>query len=147
MTECAQESNVLAALTAGAMPEELAAHLAECGVCQDAELAWSYLKECAVAETVSDVPPAGVVWWKAQLAKKRAEARRSIAWIEAMQKIALAVVAIAVIAIAAWQGPKLFNVSPLLAAASGAVLVLLVASVLVMHGLDRWSHDGLSRGA
>lgn len=146
MIECAQESNVLAALAAGVVPEELAAHAAACPVCRDAQLAWTYLDEYAAAEMESEIAPAGVIWWKAQLARKRAEAQRSIAWIDTMQKIALAFIAVALIAVAAWQGPRLFDVSPLLAEASGAVLVLLLASLVVMRGLDRPSGNGLSRG-
>jgi hypothetical protein len=146
MTQCAQESNILAALSIGRAPEELEAHLAACPVCQDAKLAWNYRQEYAATEAECEVPPAGAIWWRAQLAKKRADARRSVAGIEAMQKIAFGVAAVALIAIAAWQGPKLFDVSPVLAEALAAVLGLLVASVLVMFGLNRPSQNDLSRG-
>lgn len=146
MSECAKESSVLAALATGSVPDELMGHLEECLVCQDARLVWSYLRECTAAEVEAEIAPAGAIWWRAQLAKKRADAQRSIAWIDTMQKIALAVLAMAVIAMGIWQGPKLLDVSPVVAAGSAAVLILLLASVIVVLGLERPSHNNLSRG-
>ncbi len=137
LNECASEPGVLAALANGFMPDELAAHLNSCPVCQDAKLVWSYLRQFAAAETGAEIAPAGMVWWKAQIAKKRAAAQRSIALIDTMQKIALAVAAIAVIAIGAWQAPKLFVIPPVLLAGLAAVVILLLASVVVVLTLER----------
>ena len=142
LNECANESSVLAALRSGSMPDELIAHLNSCAVCQDAKLVWSYLEGCAGAEAEADIAPAGAVWWRAQLAEKRATARRSIAWIDTMQKISLAIAAIAAIAIGAWQAPKMLEIPPILLAGSAAVLILFLASVVVVLGLSRDSHSG-----
>jgi hypothetical protein len=141
LNECANESSVLAALRSGSMPDELVAHLHACPVCQDAKLVWSYLEGCASAEREADIVPAGVVWWRAQLAEKRANAHRSIAWIDTMQKISFAIAAIAAIAIGAWQAPKMLDIPPVLLAGSAAVLILFLASVVVLLRLSRDSHS------
>lgn len=131
--ECPQESSVLAALTYGSMSDELAAHLTSCAICQDAKLIWSYLQDSARAEAQADITPAGIIWWKAQLGRKRADARRSVALIEAMQKIALAAAVVLLLAIGAWQVPKLLETSRMLLEGSAAILVLLFASVLILR--------------
>ncbi|HTU46116.1 MAG TPA: hypothetical protein VMF91_13695 [Bryobacteraceae bacterium] len=137
LNECEKESNVLSGLRSGSMPVELEAHLNSCPVCQDAKLVWSYLEGCAAAETETEIAPAGTVWWRAQLAKKRAAAQQSVAWINTMQKIAIAVSVITAIAIGAWQGPKMIEIPPMLLAGSAAALILLLASVAVVLRLER----------
>lgn len=144
--DCPKEVSVLAALANDSMSDELAAHLNFCAVCQDASLVWSFLQASAEAE--ADPPPAGIIWWKAQLARKRVAARRSVAFIETMQKIALAVTLIVLIALGASQAAKLWEVPPLLLAGSAAIFVLFLASVIVVLRLGRDSHhrtlrDGL----
>jgi hypothetical protein len=141
LNECANESSVLAALRSASMPDELMAHLNSCPVCQEAKLVWTYLEGCASAEAEAEIAPAGAIWWKAQLAEKRAAAHRSIAWIDTMQKISLAVAVIAAIAIGAWQAPKMFEIPPMLLAGSAAVLILFLASIVVLLGLSRDSHS------
>jgi chorismate-pyruvate lyase len=137
LNECAKESAVLAALANDSMTEELQAHFESCAVCQEAKLVSSYLGEAASAGIESEIPPAGIIWWRAQLAKKRIEARRSVAVIEAMQKIAVALAAAVMVAIAAWQGPKLLEMRPLLLAGSLAVVILFLASLAVVLNSDR----------
>jgi hypothetical protein len=141
LNECEREASVLDALGIGSMTEELAAHVRSCVICQDAQLVWSYLEQCGREEMETELPGAGVIWWKAQLARKRAGAQRSIAWIEAMQKIALALAAIAVIAVGAWQSPRLLAASPVLLAGTAAVVVVLLTSVIVLASLDRHSQS------
>ena len=137
VNECSKEASVLAALANDSITDELTAHLHSCPVCQDAKLVWGYLRDAAATEAETDIAPAGAIWWRAQLAKKRAAAHRSIALIDTMQKIALAVAAIAVIAMGAWQAPKLFEIPPVLLAGSAGVVVLLLASVAVVLSLER----------
>lgn len=145
--ECPNESSVLAALVNDSMTDELTAHLHACAVCQDAKLVWAYLQQCATADQQTDIAPAETIWWRARLARKRVEARRSIAVIDTMQKIAFAVAAIVVIAIAAWQAPKLFETSRLLLAGSAAVLILFAVSLIVVFTLERDSQGrALPRG-
>jgi hypothetical protein len=135
VSPCAKESCVLAALASGSLPEELAEHLNACPDCRDAQLVWGYLKACATSDAETEIPPAHVVWWRAQLGRKRGAACRSVAWIDAMQKIAVAIAAIAAAVIVAWQSPKLFGMPPLVLAGSAMVLLLFLASVIVVHTL------------
>lgn len=137
ISECPKESSVLAALAAGPLPDELADHLNACPDCRDAQLVSNYLNACAANDPATGIASADFVWWKAQLARKRAAARRSIAWIDAMQRIALAIAAIAAIAIGASQAPKMTGVSPMILAGSAAVLVVFVSGVLVLMSLNR----------
>jgi hypothetical protein len=135
--ECPNEPSLLAALAKDSMTADLRAHLEDCAVCQDAQLVWTYLQHCASADQQTDLAPAETIWWRARLARKRVEARRSIAFIETMQKIALAVAAVVVIAIAVRQAPRLFEMSSLLLAGSTAVLILFAVSLIVMFTLNR----------
>ena len=136
LAECPQDATVVAALAAGSISDELAAHVSVCPVCEDAKLVWSYLAACAAAGAEAEIAPAQTIWWRAQLAKKRGAARRSIAWIDAMQKIAVAIAALVAAGIGAWQSPKLFEIAPLILAGSSAVLLLLLASVVVVLTLS-----------
>lgn len=136
-SECTREATVLAALGGGFMPEELEAHVRSCPVCQDAKLVWDYLANCAASEAETEIAPAGVIWWRAQLANKRAAAERSVASISIMQKISLVIAAITAVAIGAWQGPRVVAIPPMLLAGSAAVLILFVASLLVVFRLER----------
>jgi hypothetical protein len=131
---------VLASLANGSLCDELAAHLSSCAICQDAKLVWSYLQDSVRAEAQTDIPPAGIVWWKAQLARKRIDARRSVALIETMHKIALAALVVLLVAIGASQVPKLLDASPMILAGSAAVLLLFLVSVIVMLGFARESN-------
>jgi hypothetical protein len=135
LAECPEEASVLAALAAGSMADELAAHVDACPVCQEAKLVWGYLAGCGRAESDVPIEAAAAIWWRAQIAKKRIAAHRSIAWIDTMQKMAIAIAALAAAAIGAWQWPKLSGMAPLALAGSAAVLLLLVASVIVVFTL------------
>ena len=147
LNDCAKESSVLTALANDSITDELTAHLNSCTVCQEAKLVSSYLRDAASADVQGDILPAGIIWWRAQVARKRVAARRSIALIDTMQKIAVAVGAIIVLALAAWQAPKLFEMSRMLLAGSVSVLILFLASVVVVLTSDRDSHRrALPRG-
>ena len=134
---CPQEATLLAALANGSMSDELTAHLHECAACEDAKLVWTYLQQCAAADQQSEIAPAEGIWWKAQIEKRRLGARRSVAMIEAMQKIAFAIAAILLVALAAWQAPILLQMRPVLLGGSAAVLMLFVLSVAVVLRLGR----------
>lgn len=139
LNDCPQEASVIAALANGSLPDELNRHGESCPICQDAQLVWAYLRDSARADAQTDLPSSGVIWWRAQLAKKRAAAQRSVAAIDVMQRIALAVTIIAVIAIAAWDAPKLIEVQPMLLAGAGSALLVFIASIIVV--LTSGRHD------
>lgn len=80
--ECEREGDVLEALTGGDWPDrveaDLRAHVAGCAICADLATVVRPLRAeqaCVRQETV--VPPAHVVYWRAQL-RARAEAQRTV---------------------------------------------------------------------
>jgi hypothetical protein len=87
--ECLREQDVMDAVTSGRWPgridSELRDHVAGCTICQDVADVFAALSSDRdkVSETLS-VPPATVVWWRAQI-RAREEASRAAA-----QPIALA---------------------------------------------------------
>lgn len=144
---CPREASLLAALANGALTDEQAAHLQECAACRDTKLVWSYLNECAAAAERVEIAPAESIWWRAQIEKKRAEARRSVVFIDRMQKIAFAIAAMIVAGLAWWQSPKLLEVSPMLLGATAAIVLLLGGSIAVVLGMERDSaRRSLPRG-
>ena len=90
MLECDREQDVLDALSAGRWPDrcdaELHAHVTSCPLCTDlADVATALLDDRDSAGGEARVPPAGVVWWRAQLRARDAAARaagRPLAFIQ-----------------------------------------------------------------
>jgi hypothetical protein len=80
--ECDREQDVVDAIGAGRWParcdEELRAHVRSCEVCADlVEILPAMVDERDAAWDAAHVPPAGVVWWRAQL-RARNEAVRAV---------------------------------------------------------------------
>jgi hypothetical protein len=144
LNDCPHEASLLAALAQGSIPDELNQHLSSCAVCRDAHLVWTYLHDSAPADSQADLPSPGVIWWRAQLAKKRSAAQRSVVAITVMQTIALAAAMIGVVAIAIWQSPKLLEVPSIVLAGTAAILLVLIASVIVVLTSARQSHGRTS---
>lgn len=90
MHECDREEDVLDALASRRWPErapdDLRAHVANCSVCTDlAEVAKAALEDRQQLWNDVRVPPAGVVWWRAQLRAREDAARaagRPVAFIQ-----------------------------------------------------------------
>jgi predicted anti-sigma-YlaC factor YlaD len=74
---CSHEPELKALLAAGqwpaAAPEELREHLAQCRSCSDlALLTSSFQAERAAASFSAQLPPPGLLWWRAQLRRRNA---------------------------------------------------------------------------
>src|SRR3954469_14609104 len=90
MYECDREEDVLDALAARRWPEratdDLRAHVTACAVCADlAEVATAALDDRQQLWSDARVPPAGVVWWRAQLRAREDAARaagRPVAFVQ-----------------------------------------------------------------
>jgi hypothetical protein len=88
--ECEREQDVLDALAAGRWPdrcnEELRLHVSACAICRDlADVATVLVGDQDAAWRDARVPPAGVVWWRAQLRAREDAARaagRPVAFIQ-----------------------------------------------------------------
>ena len=90
MHECDREEDVLDALAARRWPEratdDLRAHVTACAVCTDlAEVAKAALDDRQQLWSEARVPPAGVIWWRAQLRAREDAARaagRPVAFVQ-----------------------------------------------------------------
>jgi len=106
MHACEREPDVLDALARDWWPnradDDLRAHVAGCASCTDlVVVAGALQKELAVATDARRLPPADIVWWRAQLRARDEAARR------ATRPIAVAHgVAIAVSTVVAWEASR-----------------------------------------
>ncbi len=127
---CDREQELLTALRTGAWTPDLRAHFAACESCAETAITSEFLRQAAAAAD-STVPPAGLVWWKAQLRARR-EAARAAARPVLIAERAVAVVALlgAVWAMA-WLSPGstpaalagIIALAVITTAAAGALLI------------------------
>lgn len=78
---CAHEPELKTLLAAGqwpqAAPAELRSHVASCRACSDLALLTSaFQAERAIASRAAQLPPPGVLWWRAQLRRRNAALER-----------------------------------------------------------------------
>ena len=112
--QCDREQQVLDALRsgrwAGPWGEEIRRHAATCAVCSEVALVAEALRhEEGWAQTEMRLPSAGLVWWKAQLAARRAAeecAAQPIAWIERVVQV---FGAFALLGLGFWQWPRILG--------------------------------------
>ena len=117
LPQCNREQEVLDALRserwASAWGEELRQHVEACPMC--AEVAWvarEFQREAELArrelqQTPASLPSAGLVWWKAQRAARRAAEQRAaepIVWVE---RAAMALGLLVALGLGVWQWPHL----------------------------------------
>jgi predicted anti-sigma-YlaC factor YlaD len=109
--ECPREQDVLDAAAANRWPDRadpsLREHLAGCAICRDVvEIAVAFLEDRDVARTEAQVPPAAMVWWRAQIRAREEAARiaaRPIALVQALATVCVAIASLAVApAASAW---------------------------------------------
>ena len=102
---CEYEAALLTALEQEQLPEGLSRHVANCQACTDIAAVWSYLHDIGQdAADTDQLPAAGLIWWRAQLAERRKLASRSVASIRIVQNAAIALgVALAVTLLALYS--------------------------------------------
>lgn len=143
---CAKEQVVVAALLAGALPDDLLAHISVCEVCTEvAHVSHALLQQVACSAEELHPPDASVVWRRAQaLAKQQAIAK-------ATRPIRIARICACVAAIVAlpWLAPTFLNSMPTFAqhawtmdrtlsdSLTGATLLGVGAS-LILISLSSW---------
>jgi len=114
ISQCDREQQVLDALQsgrwAGPWGEEIRRHAAACAVCSEVVLVAEALRyQGELAQTEVRLPSAGLVWWKAQLAARRAAEERAaqpIAWVERMGQV---FGALALLRLGFWQWPRILG--------------------------------------
>jgi hypothetical protein len=112
IAQCHREQELLDAVRSGRWSgpwgEELRRHAAVCPACAEVAIVAAALRsayEDACAEV--RLPSAGLVWWKAQLAARRAAEERAvqpIAWVERAARVAALFGALG---LAVWQWPRI----------------------------------------
>lgn len=103
---CEYEEQVVAALGAGHVPEELAAHMERCAVCRDVQLVFHFFETASVAQQDTSASAAGLIWWRARLYEKRELAARSVKPIRTVQTVAIVLVLAVAAIFAAVAGPE-----------------------------------------
>ena len=98
---CEREKEIIQALRRGSLSLELEKHASSCPVCADAVIVSRFLQaECSAAgaaDADSVLPDADFLWWKGQLAAKKAAVERATRSIELVRKASyLAITAAAV---------------------------------------------------
>jgi hypothetical protein len=110
--QCEREREVIEALRSGRWSgpwgEEIRAHAAVCAVCSEvAPVAEALHRDAEGRQQDARLPSAGLIWWKAQLAARRAAQERAalpIAWVE---RLAQVLGALAVLGLGWWQWPRI----------------------------------------
>ena len=148
LPSCDYEPQIVAALHTGSVPAALQSHLDGCLTCQDVALVTEFL--CRAASPPSEsaaLPSASLIWWRAQLAEKRALADRSIAPIRLARTLALIALLLVAVFYSLQTGPEWYDkASPLLTTAVlSALLLLLLTAAVSYFGLRRRSWRTLSR--
>ena len=143
---CEKEQVLVAALLAGALPDDLLAHVSVCEVCAEvAQVSHALVHELVPAADVLRLPDASLVWKRAEtLAKQQAIAK-------ATRPIRIARICAGVAALLAlpWLAPTLLNSMPNFShhlltmdrtfseALTGAPL-LAVGAILILISLSSW---------
>ena len=95
---CKFDDAVAEALANERWSDELREHLSGCALCAELVLVRQSLADVSAVEEAEPLPAAGLIWWRAQLAGRREQGQRALAAIEVMQKLAIAVAVIAIVA-------------------------------------------------
>ena len=117
LSQCDREQEVLDALRSGrwasAWGEEIRQHVANCPVCAEVALvAREFQLEADLARAElrqpgAGLPSAGLVWWKAQLATRRAAEQRAAEPIVLVERLACVLGAVATLGLGVWQWPRI----------------------------------------
>ena len=98
---CPQEAAVLRAARTDQWEESLTAHVAECAICREIVVTSRWMHTLAQRSEENFVlPDANLLWWRAHLSQKQAEAERAQKPLEVIEVVSEAAIALAAIALA-----------------------------------------------
>jgi hypothetical protein len=150
--DCVHEQDVLDAIASNGWPDrcdvDLGDHVRECAVCADvAAIAGPLAEERERCWNDADLPPACLVWWRAQM-RARAEAarlaRRPIAMAQAVAFVSLGLAGLVVVPMVwpwiaaagdtirgafAWVVPRALDISNAFTLATGGSVPLIAVTV------------------
>lgn len=101
----------------------------------DLETVSSYMRDVAAASVRADpLPPASLMWWKAELEARRYRRRRVVALLDSMEAIEVLVAVVGAGALAAWGWQDLARspIYPTWAAAGFTAVTLATATLLTI---------------
>jgi hypothetical protein len=105
---CDYEQEVEQAVSSDAWSESLRSHAAHCALCSEVALVAGFLRsEAALACAEAVLPDPNRIWWKAQLAAKRAAAERVVRPIALMEQLAWACAALLCGVAFLWLRPRI----------------------------------------
>ena len=140
--ECIREQDVLDAIAANRWPEradeELRQHVAGCAICADlAEVVRPLLEEQEAASEDVRVPPAGVVWWRAQIRARNEAARAASTPLTIAQGAAVVMVLAVAVALVATGWARLDGWRQALQSLAGYVVAIEMPlpAFVIQHGL------------
>jgi hypothetical protein len=117
LPQCDREQEVVDALRSGrwasAWGQDIRQHAAVCSVCSEVAFAAQALQhemnlaQAELQQPDAGLPSAGLVWWKAQLAARRAAEKRAAEPMVLVERIAFVLGALAVLGLGAWQWPRI----------------------------------------
>ncbi len=117
LPQCDREQEVLDAFRSGRWAsgwgEEIRQHAAGCAVCAEVALvAQEFQREAELARAElrqpgASLPSAGLVWWKAQRAARRAAEQRAAEPKVLVERVAYALGALAALGLGVWQWPRI----------------------------------------
>ena len=149
--ECSREQDVMAAITAmrwpGRCDDELRRHVAGCEVCADlVEVLAPIAGECDAAWDAARVPPAAVVWWRAQFRARDEALRAATRPLTAIYALALVFfgalvggTAVAMLPrLRAWGSAAVTNIRPPATADFANLVAPLAANTVALLALGSW---------
>lgn len=150
--ECPREQEVLEAVASRRWPtrcdEELRAHVTSCAVCADLATVAAALLDADGEAPAGGLPPASLVWWRAQLRARQEAARSALRPIRLTQGVAavcalaLAIVAVSFVLPQAWNAVA--TAAERLPDIDVHALVMRIASVLPAFDADAASQAALA---
>ena len=133
MTMCDREQELLAALRSGNWTPELRAHFAACESCAETAITADFLHQAA-ATADPHVPPAGLVWWKAQLRARRDIAHAAARPLVIAERAAAIVAMLGAIGAMAW-----LSAGSTPAAIAGLIALAIITTAAAGALLFAWS--------
>lgn len=105
---CSQEKEIAVALREGRWPDAadpaLRAHVVACPRCSDLVLVAQTLRQARnEMARLAILPAPGVLWWRAQVRRRRGAVERMTKPIAVVEKLAVAVIVLVLLCLAAWQ--------------------------------------------
>ena len=133
MNMCDREQELLTALRTGEWTAELRVHFAACESCAETAMTVGFMHQAA-ATADSQVPPAGLVWWKAQLRARRDAAHAAARPLLIAERATAVAAVLGAIGAMAWLSSDSTS-----AAFTGVIALALITSAAAGALLFAWS--------